>query len=79
GTLFVDRQVTLEFHENGTLKSFNGSSTGQGGKILAAAIKAASFFVTLTSGVPVAAGAVGIVPAAVPPGGIECKDEIVNL
>lgn len=79
GTLFVDRQVKLEFHENGTLKSFNGSSTGQGGKILAAAIKAASFVVTLTTGVPVAPVLQGFVPAAVPPGGIECKEEIVTL
>lgn len=40
GNLFIDREVKLEFHENGTLKSFNGSSKGQGGKIVAAAINA---------------------------------------
>jgi hypothetical protein len=52
GNLFVDRQVKLEYHENGTLKSFNGSSTGQGGKIVAAAIKAVSFVATTALGVP---------------------------
>lgn len=71
GNLFVDRQVKLEFYENGTLKSFNGSSTGQGGKIVAAAIKAASFAATLAAGVPVV--------AAVAPSGVRCKDKIVQL
>lgn len=52
GNLFVDRQVKLEYHENGTLKSFNGSSTGQGGKIVAAAIKAVSFVASASLGVP---------------------------
>jgi hypothetical protein len=71
GNLFVDRQVKLEFYENGTLKSFNGSSTGQGGKIVAAAIKAASFAATLAAGVPVV--------ALVAPIGVRCKDKIVQL
>ncbi len=77
GTLFVDRQVKLEYHENGTLKSFNGSSTGQGGKIAAAAIKAVSFVATSAMGLPPVAG-----PAS--DGGsskrwIQCKKKIVDL
>ncbi|WP_370190981.1 hypothetical protein [Qipengyuania sp.] len=43
GNLFVDRQVKLEYHENGTLKSLKGSSASQGGKVAAAVIKRATF------------------------------------
>ncbi|GAA0637316.1 hypothetical protein GCM10009424_09500 [Sphingomonas ursincola] len=75
GNLFVDRAIKLENHENGTLKSFNGSSTGQGGKIVAAAIKAVSFVGALTVGVPpVAAGFIKSSSAV-----IKCKDEIAQL
>lgn len=52
GNLFVDRQVKLEYHENGTLKSFNGSSASQGGKVAAAVIKLATFAATTAIGVP---------------------------
>lgn len=63
GTLFVDREVKLEFYENGTLKSFNGTSTGQGGKLVAAGIKLASFVGSAAIGLPpVATPAVADVP-----------------
>lgn len=53
GGFLIDRKVDLQYHKDGTLKSFNGSSTGQGGKFVAAAIKAATFVVTTAMGVPV--------------------------
>lgn len=77
GNLFVDRQVKLEYHENGTIKSFNGSSTGQGGKIVAAVIKAATFAATTAMGVP-SVGALddkGNPPLAP----IACNSTIVNM
>ncbi|MGC6328585.1 hypothetical protein ACNI3R_03820 [Rhizorhabdus sp. FW153] len=74
GNLFVDRQVKLEFHEGGTLKSFNGASTGQGGKIVAAAIKAASFGATLSAG----AGFAALAEPSIPPS-IQCKEEVLTL
>lgn len=52
GSLFVDREVKLEFYGNGTLKSFNGTSTGQGGELVAAGIKLASFVVPGFVGAP---------------------------
>lgn len=55
GHLFVDREVKLEFYDNGTLKSFNGTSTGQGGKLVAAGIKLAAFVGSAAAGAPVAA------------------------
>lgn len=54
GNLFVDREVKLEFYDNGTLKSFNGTSTGQGGKLVAAGIKLASFAGSFIPGPPAA-------------------------
>ncbi|MGF7172248.1 hypothetical protein FHS91_003956 [Sphingobium xanthum] len=76
GNLFVDRQVKLEYHENGTLKSFNGSSTGQGGKFVAAAIKAASFVATSAMGLPVVGAAFDGGSSTRP---IQCKKKIVDL
>ncbi|WAC25202.1 hypothetical protein [Blastomonas sp. SL216] len=80
GNLLVDREIKLEFHDNGTIKSFNASSTGQGGKIAAAVIKAATFAVTTAMGVPlalpVAAAAADGKPDFKP---IQCKNEIVRL
>lgn len=78
GKLFVDREVKLEFHDNGTLKSFNGSSKGQGGKIVAAAIKAASFATTAVLGVPLPVGlAVDGQPKPRDP--LVCKEAIAIL
>lgn len=78
GKLFVDREVKLEFHENGTLKSFNGSSKGQGGKIVAAAIKAASFAATAVLGVPLP-GALAVKGQPKPRDPLVCKEAIANL
>ncbi|MGB7407286.1 MAG: hypothetical protein WA908_02175 [Pontixanthobacter sp.] len=43
GSFLVKRTVNLEYHPNGTLKSFNGTSEGQGGELIAAAIKTVGF------------------------------------
>ena len=75
GNLFVDRAIKLEYHENGTLKSFNGNSTGQGGKIVAAAIKAASFAGALPVGPPAFVASSDRSSPAV----IKCKAEIAQL
>lgn len=53
GSLFVDRSVKLENHPNGTIKSFNGTSTSQGGDILSAAIGLASFVASAGVGIGV--------------------------
>ncbi|MCA3077677.1 MAG: hypothetical protein ING71_02650 [Rhodocyclaceae bacterium] len=59
GSLFVDRKVELEFHPNGTLKSFNGGSEGQGGPLIVAAIKVASVAAAASTGTGVAAASGG--------------------
>ncbi|WP_085341050.1 hypothetical protein [Aquidulcibacter paucihalophilus] len=63
GSLFVDRQVELEFHPNGTLKSFNGGSEGQGGPLIVAAIKVASVAAAASTGTGIAAAS-GAAPTA---------------
>ena len=55
GSLFVDRKIELEFHPNGNLKSFNGSSESQGGPAIVAAIKVASFVWSASTGSGLAA------------------------
>lgn len=78
GNPLIDRQVKLEYHENGTLKSFNGSSTGQGGKVVAAAIKVVTFAVTTALGVPVAPSAFAL-DGQTTTQPIQCKPKILAL
>jgi hypothetical protein len=79
GNLFVDRAFKLEFYENGTLKSFNAASDGQGGKLVVSAIKLA---VTAAS---IAAGGPAVIPtempaaASAPPDTLECHDRVKAL
>lgn len=87
GNLFVDRKVELEYYENHTLKSFNGSSAGQGGKLAAAVIKVATFAATTAIGVPLPVSAVLMRPGLatdplfdIPrPRSIQCKASIATL
>ncbi len=43
GSVFVDRQIKIDYFPNGTIKSFNGTSDGQGEELLVAGIRAISF------------------------------------
>jgi len=74
GNPFVDREVKLEFYENGTLKSFNGTSAGQGGKVVVAGIKLASL---------IGSAAIGLPPVAPPaaPGVpvLQCHDWVKDV
>jgi hypothetical protein len=43
GSVFIDRQIKIEYFSNGTIKSFNGTSDGQGEELIVAGIRAISF------------------------------------
>lgn len=43
GSIFIDRQITIEYFPNGTIKNFNGTSDGQGEDLIVAGIRAISF------------------------------------
>lgn len=86
GGLFVDRDVKIEYHKDGIIKSFNASSKGQGGPLLASALKAGAFVGGLATGTglpvaaAVAAGDAGgpVAPAAVPPPPLECQPWVIE-
>ncbi|MDA7787746.1 hypothetical protein N8940_00750 [Sphingomonadaceae bacterium] len=83
GALFVDRAFKLGFYDNGTLKSFNASSDGQGGKLVVSAIKLAVTAASIFAGTPVPksrpGGAAPPIDFVAPTDALECHERIKTL
>lgn len=77
GSIFIDRQIKIEYFPNGTIKSFNGTSDGQGEDLIVAGIRAISFAASSSvSANPFATATATANPQ--PKAAVTCQDWVKN-